>query len=111
MGPVSANPPASWTWLPPSSSCQAFGGADETTGDVILDARGLSFIDSSGLRAILSISLGPHGSSLRLVPGDSQVHRFFVLTGVAERLRWVSQQELRDLGLGDPSVEEADGGV
>ena len=53
-----------------------------------VDLRRLCFIDSSGLRAILSLDADSRvlGSGLELIPGPPAVQRVFELTGTLERL-------------------------
>ena len=53
-----------------------------------VDLRRLCFIDSSGLRAILSLDADSRvrGSALELIPGPPAVQRTFELTGMLERL-------------------------
>ena len=57
---------------------------------VVLDLRGLSFIDSTGLGAIAGIerSAEKAGVSLALVPGPRQVQRVFDVSGTAEAFTW-----------------------
>jgi anti-sigma B factor antagonist len=60
-------------------------------GPVTVDLSALEFIDSSGLRVLLSL----HKASLRdgfgytVIPGPPQVHRAFVLCGLDETLPFV----------------------
>jgi anti-anti-sigma factor len=50
---------------------------------VVLDLRDLEFLDSTGLRAILSLrSSMPDASRLRIVRGPDAVHRVFTVTGL-----------------------------
>lgn len=58
---------------------------------MIFDLRGLTFMDSFGLRAILAAAAGCDGPSLRLVPGSPIVQRVFELTGTKDRLPWTSK--------------------
>jgi anti-anti-sigma factor len=55
-----------------------------------LDLRKLEFLDSTGLRAILSAELrtSVDGSKLLLIPGPERVQRLFALTGTAEFLHF-----------------------
>jgi anti-anti-sigma factor len=55
---------------------------------ITLDLRDLTFIDSSGLRAIISASkqCEKRASEFRLIPGQPQVQRLFELTGLLDRL-------------------------
>jgi anti-sigma B factor antagonist len=57
-----------------------------------LDLRGLSFIDSTGLRLVLAADARARqgGRRLVLVRGGPAVQRVFELTGVDDRLAWVT---------------------
>jgi anti-anti-sigma factor len=63
---------------------------------VVLDLRGLDFLDSSGLRvvALADRRLTAGGRSLALVRGNEHVQRVFEITRMVERLDFVD----------DPSV-------
>jgi len=56
--------------------------------DLVLDLRGVTFIDSSGLRVVLvaSRSASDEGRRLIVVPGDGQVRRVIRLAQVEDRL-------------------------
>ena len=56
--------------------------------DLVLDLRGVTFIDSSGLRVVLvaSRSASDEGRRLIVVPGDGQVLRVIRLARVEDRL-------------------------
>jgi anti-anti-sigma factor len=58
---------------------------------VVLDLRGLEFMDSSGLHAIATHALAAQGRGQRfgLVPGAAQVMRVFDITRMRERLEFV----------------------
>ena len=66
----------------------------EGVESVILDLRGLTFMDSQGLRAILWAvrEYEARGISLKLVPGGRNVQRVFDITGTTNRLTWVDDQ-------------------
>jgi anti-anti-sigma factor len=54
-----------------------------------LDLSELDFLDSTGLRVILSAQLRQlEGDRLRLIPGPERVQRVFVMTGTAELLHF-----------------------
>ena len=55
---------------------------------LILDLRGLVFLDSTGLQLMLrwDAAARADGFSLALVPGAPEVQRVFELTGTTERL-------------------------
>jgi anti-sigma B factor antagonist len=59
---------------------------------VVVDLRGLGFMDSSGLRALAVAALRLHGAGRRfaLVPGAAQVMRVFDITRMRERLEFVA---------------------
>jgi anti-anti-sigma factor len=68
---------------------------EEPPSAAVLDLRELTFMDSSGLRAIVSASeaCGSHGHELRIIPGPRNVQTVFELTGVAARLPFESSPE------------------
>lgn len=53
------------------------------TGHVVLDLRGVSFMDSAGVHAAVDSErrCKASGASLRVVPGSDRVQRLFRLTG------------------------------
>jgi anti-sigma B factor antagonist len=61
------------------------------TTDVVVDLRGLTFLDSMGLSALLethNVGLdGPHAVSF--IRGTGSVHRVFQITQMEERLDWI----------------------
>jgi anti-sigma B factor antagonist len=63
----------------------------EAAGVVVLDLRGVAFMDSSGLRLIAASSQRARelGRRLALVPGPEQVMRVFEITRMRERLDFV----------------------
>jgi anti-sigma B factor antagonist len=67
-------------------------------GAVVVDLRGLGFMDSSGLRALAVAALRAQraGRRFALVPGAAQVMRVFDITRMRERLEFVTDPgELR----------------
>jgi anti-sigma B factor antagonist len=62
---------------------------------IVLDLRGLEFIDSTGLRAILTLDerCAECGQTFALVRGSEQVQRLMSMTRVAEHLKIVSSPE------------------
>jgi anti-sigma B factor antagonist len=60
----------------------------KTKAEVVLDLRKLTFIDTAGLRAVVSAgeTCEDHGHEFVLVPGPTHVQRVFELARVAERL-------------------------
>jgi len=67
-------------------------------GAVVVDLRGLGFMDSSGLRALAVAAQRAQraGRRFALVPGAAQVMRVFDITRMRERLEFVTDPgELR----------------
>jgi len=67
---------------------------------VVVDLRGLEFMDSTGLHLVLQAQQQTHdlGRRFALIRGPEQVQRLFDLTGLASTLTIVgSPQELREL--------------
>jgi anti-anti-sigma factor len=62
---------------------------------VVLDLRGLEFLDSSGLRSVAMADrrLSTAGRGLVLVRGGETVQRVFEITRMAERLHFVDSPE------------------
>ncbi len=82
--------------------------ADAVTGQaprIVVDLRNLTFIDSSGLRALM----GGHeqclarGHELRIIPGPANVRRLFELSGMNEVLPFCDAE----LAVGAPPNDEA----
>src|SRR5215208_3687710 len=63
---------------------------------VILDLRGLEFLDSSGLRvvALADRRLSAGGRTLALIRGSDSVQRVFEITRMVERLAFVEPSDL-----------------
>jgi anti-anti-sigma factor len=63
---------------------------------VVLDLRELDFIDSSGLRTLLSARkrAGDAGSEFSLVAGDRALERTLEIAGVREIFSWTPAEEL-----------------
>src|ERR1700761_2483013 len=59
------------------------------TETVVLDLQGLTFLDSTGLRIILSAreQCWRRGQEFAVTPGSQQVQRLLSITGVGEHLR------------------------
>ena len=68
--------------------------AADATGAVVLDLGGLSFIDSTGLRAIVNLRdrCGKAGRTFTMLPGPRTVQRLFELTGLIDVLPFESSQ-------------------
>lgn len=65
------------------------GAEIESHGIVVLDLEDLQFIDSAGLRVILTAHERAHqnGQELALTRGTEQVQRLFAIAGIGEHLR------------------------
>jgi anti-anti-sigma factor len=59
---------------------------------IVMDLRGLSFMDSSGLRLILShqAESGKNGFRFMVIPGSRNIQRVFEISGVLEHVPFVS---------------------
>ena len=59
--------------------------------DLVLDLRGVRFLDSTGLRLVLELDGAARADShvLCVIRGSDVVHRIFEVTQVAERLNFV----------------------
>ena len=60
--------------------------------DIVIDLRGLSFIDSSGIRALLRANLRAEEAArtLRLIPGPNNVQRVFEVAGLDTKLHFIA---------------------
>ena len=58
---------------------------------LVLDLRGLSFMDSSGLRVVLEADLRSRKDARRfaLIPGPEPVHRVFLIALLDKRLEFI----------------------
>jgi anti-sigma B factor antagonist len=67
----------------------------EGAGEIVLDLRGLQFIDSTGIRTILhAVDLcARHECELALIRGSSTTQRLFELTGLEEKLPFREPRE------------------
>jgi anti-anti-sigma factor len=75
---------------------QAVEGAPlDSATEVVLDLRGLEFIDSTGLRALLlqEERSAERGQAFALVRGPEQVQRLMNMTRVDEHLKIVASPE------------------
>jgi anti-sigma B factor antagonist len=65
---------------------------EPTLQALVLDLRGLEFIDSSGLRLVIVTDRRAReaGRRFALVRGSETVHRVFEITRMSERLEFVS---------------------
>ena len=69
--------------------------AEPELATVVLDLRGLEFMDSSGLRLVVLADMRAREAGRRfvLVRGDETVHRVFEITHMSERLEFVDGPE------------------
>lgn len=67
---------------------QAMLKHEEGCRELILDLRDLGFIDSTGLRLVISAHTRAEagGWGLSIVPGPERVHRVFQVAGLEDRL-------------------------
>jgi anti-sigma B factor antagonist len=67
----------------------------DPSATVVLDLQQLRFIDSTGLRVILSARARSqeHGKELAVTPGSQQVQRLLSVTGVSEHLRIIAASD------------------
>ena len=70
-------------------------GEDPELAAVVLDMRGLEFLDSSGLRLVVLADMRAReaGRRFALVRGDETVHRVFEITRMSDRLDFVDSPE------------------
>ena len=69
--------------------------ADPELGRIVLDLRGLEFLDSSGLRLVVLADMRAReaGRRFALVRGPETVHRVFEITRMSDRLDFVDSLE------------------
>jgi anti-anti-sigma factor len=60
---------------------------------VVIDLRGLEFLDSTGLRGIVAACRGDDGHRLSLVPGPPAVQGVFNVSGLATELPFLPAAE------------------
>jgi anti-sigma B factor antagonist len=84
-----------------SQLAQTLAHAEGRARRVVLDLRELTFMDTSGVHAIVdaSVSATAAGRRLVVVRGASQVDRMLALTGARDRL------DIVDLDPGEPPVQ------
>jgi anti-anti-sigma factor len=70
----------------------------EGAAELLLDLRQLTFIDSTGLRAMLSAAKTCTARDCRLLVthGNPQVERLFTLTDTARAFRFIGRSDRRD---------------
>jgi anti-sigma B factor antagonist len=69
--------------------------AEPELGSVVLDLRGLEFMDSSGLRLVVLADMRAReaGRRFALIRGGETVHRVFEITRMSDRLDFVDGPE------------------
>ncbi|HEY3829900.1 MAG TPA: STAS domain-containing protein [Solirubrobacteraceae bacterium] len=82
--------------------------SDDEPGLIIVDLRNLTFIDSSGLQALLAGHelCRARDHELRILPGPENVQRLFELTGMTEALPFADAADL-DAKANSPSDDTA----
>ena len=75
---------------------EALAVGDNCRSTTVVDLRGLTFIDSSGVSGLLSAARRAREAGERLVcvPGPQPIQRIFELTGVDTVLEWVDSPEV-----------------
>jgi anti-sigma B factor antagonist len=70
-------------------------GEEPELGAVVLDLRGLEFMDSSGLRLVVLADMRAReaGRRFALIRGGDTVHRVFEITRMSDRLDFVDDPE------------------
>ncbi|MDX6658723.1 MAG: hypothetical protein QOH62_3516 [Solirubrobacteraceae bacterium] len=53
---------------------------------IVVDLRGLEFLDSTGLRALAQIHMGDGGERVSFVPGNDHVQSIFRVSGLIDEL-------------------------
>jgi anti-sigma B factor antagonist len=81
------------------------GRSTDAADRIVVDLSGLSFMDSTGLRALLSASeiAEAAGCSFAVVKGPHQVQRLLRLTRVAERLAIIDGAPAAEVNRADAS--------
>lgn len=79
----------------PLLESKAQDAGQDSPAAIVLDLRGLEFIDSTGLRTILALAerCGEREQTFALVRGSQQVQRLMTMTRVAEHLRFIGSPE------------------
>ncbi len=62
----------------------------DDTAEIVVDLRGLTFLDSTGLATLLKASMAANEShrQMSFVRGVPSVHQVFEITRMAERVNW-----------------------
>ena len=74
----------------------AFEAEHQAGEELVLDLRGVGFMDTSGLRLVLEFHdrAGREGFGLRIVSGPAAVQRVFEVSGLTSRLPFVDDPSL-----------------
>ena len=78
---------------------------------ITLDLRGLRFLDSTGLRVVLSADgrARKEGRRLEVVPGPPPVHRVFRIALLDRRIVFVDPPDIDDVGEGEARPDASGG--
>ena len=84
----------------PSSSGSGDLAVPHGSTRIVMDLRDLRFMDSTGLRLLVTadLRLRREGRELALIPGPESVHRVFRLAMLEERLTFVDGSPIGDGG-------------
>jgi anti-anti-sigma factor len=79
---------------------QALRPLEREFKEIVLDLRALEFLDSTGLRVILSADARAraNGFDLRVINGGEQVQKVLLMTGMDKHLPLIDPGELPDAG-------------
>ena len=75
------------------SALEQLETADPSPTRIVLDLRGVRFLDSTGLRLVLELDAAAREASqeLTIIRGSAVVQRIFEVTQVSERLKFVDR--------------------
>jgi anti-anti-sigma factor len=75
---------------------------------LVLDLRGLTFMDSSGVALVVEQQRRAEtdGIDFRVVPGSPRVQRLFEMTGLGRHLRWTEARGEGEMVSRDESTRE-----
>ena len=60
---------------------------------IVIDLRGLEFLDSSGLRVLVAARTGDGGEKISFVPGNEHVQSIFRISGLLDELPFRAADE------------------
>ncbi|MBI5104692.1 MAG: STAS domain-containing protein [Solirubrobacterales bacterium] len=55
--------------------------------DIVVDLRGLELMDSTGLKELVRLALGPEAARVSVVPGNDHVQQVLRISGLEAELR------------------------